>query len=641
MCGLIAGIFNRKVERRLVDKALAVLDHRGPDGVGAWYSEDQTWMLGHARLSIIGLHNGTQPIANGNGDVQIVVNGEFYGYRDIRENLKQSGCDFATESDSEIALHLYLQEGTRCFSKLRGEYAGVIADKRNNIMIGFRDRFGIKPLFYTVQNNEVIFGSEIKSLLALGVESKWDRQSVFEEVFMTRSHEQTLFAGIHSVPPGHYAIVQNGDVKLYPYWDHHFPTAAELSGDDRSEQEIIDGFRDVLSDAVKERMVADVEVASYLSGGIDSCAVLGLAQQQSTQKIRAFTLAFEDALYDESKLARQQADLVGAEYNQIPVSSQHIADNYRAAVWHAESIFFNGHGVAKYILSKAVRDAGIKVVFTGEGADEMLGGYPPFRRDVLLYNNEGQDPATVQKLLDDMYESNKATRGVLTSDSTPPDELNAVVKRLGWTPSWIEVLATMGKSTTDIFRKDFAESLLSTDPYGLTLDRLPINQRLKGRDPLNQAMYLWTKILLPNFILCYLGDRMEMAHSVEGRLPFLDHKVAEYAATLPINMKVRGMREKHVLREATKDVIIDDVYNREKHPFTTPPAQRDDDPMFTMFEDTLNSKALAEQPIYDPALAKQLFLDLKNSPPEERFGKEGILQRIVSTTLMHEQFSMS
>jgi asparagine synthase (glutamine-hydrolysing) len=641
MCGLIAGIFRERVKSNLVDAALSSIAHRGPDGVGTWYSKDKTWMLGHVRLSIIGLENGRQPIGNHSGEVQLVINGELYGYQDIRKNLLAEGHKFSTESDSEIALHLYLQSGVHSLRQLRGEFAGVIADQRNGIMIGFRDRFGIKPLFYTVHNNEVLFASEIKALLALGVESKWNRQSVFEEAFNCRSHENTLFEGIYCIPPGHYAVAQKGNVKLYPYWDLEFPAAENLSQDDRSEQDIIDGFREVLSDAIKERMVADVEVASYLSGGIDSCAVLGLAQQQTNRKIRAFTLAFDDVLYDESSLAKQQAELVGSSYNVIPVSSRDIADNYSDGVWHAETVFLNGHGVAKYILSEAVRDAGIKVVFTGEGADEMLGGYPPFRRDVLLYNNAGQDEATVKRLLDDMYQSNKATRGLLTSDKEPPAELESVRQRLGWIPSWIEVFAAMGKSTTELFRKDFTESLSGTDPYGLTLDRLPLIERLSGRDPLNQSLYLWSRIVLPNFILTLLGDRMEMAHSLEGRLPFLDHKVAEYAANIPINMKVRGMREKHVLREAARDVIIEDVYNREKHPFTSPPAQQDDDPMFALFEDVLNSSALDDQPVYDPQFSRQLLKDLRNSAPEERFLKEGMVQRIVSATIMHDRFGMS
>ena len=410
MCGIIAGQYREKANRDNVDRALDSIRHRGPDGTGTWYSSGDGWMLGHTRLSIIGLDNGRQPISNSADNVHIVVNGEFYGYQSIRDELRSEGFVFSTDSDSEIALHLYLSQGVTGLQKLRGEFAVVIADQRNNAMLAVRGRFGIKPLFYTVHNGNVLFASEVKALLELGVPARWDNQSVFQEAFLVRPQERTLFKDIHTVPPGHYAVAQDGNVRIYPYWDLEFPTAQTLGKDSRSDQEVTDGFRNVFNDAIRERLIADVEVASYLSGGIDSCAVLGLAQQQMDRPIRAFTLAFEDALYDESKIAREQAEFVGASYHEVPISSQDIVDNYADAVWHAETVFMNGHGVAKFLLSQAVRDAGIKVVFTGEGADEMLGGYPPFRRDVVLYNSEGQDPETVERLIQEMYDSNKATR---------------------------------------------------------------------------------------------------------------------------------------------------------------------------------------------------------------------------------------
>ena len=641
MCGVLAGLFDGVVNPEQIDRALSSLSHRGPDFTNKWVCDDGRWFLGHTRLSIIGLDNGTQPISNRDGDVRIVVNGEFYGYQAIRDRLRNDGFHFSTDSDSEILLHLYQREGMGAVDSLRGEFAAVIADRRNNAMIGIRDRFGIKPLFYTVHQGNVLFSSEIKALLAMGVPARWDRESVFQEAFLFRPAERTLFAGIFAVPPGHYAIAQRGHVAVYPYWDSRFPTAGALADDDRSDAEIVTGFRDVLSDAVRERLIADVEVASYLSGGIDSCAVLGLAQQELHRPIRAYTLTFEDALYDESALAQQQAKYSGAAYHPVPITSQDLADSYGDAIWHAETIFSNGHGVAKFLLSRAVRDAGIKVVFTGEGADEMLGGYPPFRRDVLLYNSEGQDPEVVERLLAEMNASNQATRGLLTSDAEPAAELDTVSRRLGWVPSWIEVFADMGTRTTRLMRDDFMRDMTGINPYELTLSRLPLSERIRGRDPLNQSLYLWSHTMLHNFILTFLGDRMEMAHSIEGRVPFLDHKVAEFAAGIPIQMKVKGMREKHVLREATRDVIIDPVYNREKHPFTTPPAQHDDDPMRTLFADVFASAALDNQPVFDPAASRALLDELPTLPPEDRFAAEGLIQRILCTALIHERFAMS
>ncbi len=642
MCGIVAGVFRKPADEQALERAMDRLTHRGPDARGRWLSEDRTWALGHTRLSIIGLDNGAQPMAAAEGAVQMVVNGEFYGYRAIRDRLREEGARFASDSDSEIALHLYLAKGVGAVQELRGEFAVIIADRRNNTMIAIRDRFGIKPLFYAVHDGNVVFASEIKALLALGVPARWDHEAAYQEAFFFRPHERTLFAGIHTVPPGHYMIAQNGEVRAYPYWDLDFPTQAELSRDTRSDDEIVTGFREVLGEAVRERQVADVEVASYLSGGIDSCAVLGLAQEELDRPIRAFTLTFDDAVYDESALAEQQAAHVGATFHPVPVTTQDLASHYADAIWHSETTFVNGHGIAKYMLSRAVRDAGIKVVFTGEGADEMLGGYPPFRRDVLLYNSEGQDPATIDRLLAEMSASNEASRGLLTTDREAPEELGSVTRRLGWAPSWIEIFSHMGLKTTALFRPEFLAGLEAMDPYESGLARLPLDQQVIGRDPLNQSLYLWARVQMPNFILTFLSDRMEMAHSIEGRVPFLDHKVAEYAAGIPIHMKINGMREKHVLREAARDVIIEPVYNREKHPFMTPPARGDeDDAMFELFGDSFCSDAFDDQPVFDPDAIRALYAFAPESTAEERLARDALFHRVLSATVLHERFGMS
>ncbi len=642
MCGFVGGLLRGPLDPKRLDRALELLHHRGPDAVGKWVAPDGRWFLGHTRLSIIGLDNGDQPISDATGDVQLVVNGEFYGYRAIRERLRAEGCAFTTDSDSEIALHLYLREGMNLGRHLRGEFAALVADRRNRAMLAIRDRFGIKPLFYAVHEGDVLFASEVKALLALGVPARWDREAVLQESFHFRPHSRSLFAGIRTVPPGHYAIAQRGEVSVYPYWDLAFPTAAQLAADDRSDAEVVAGFRTVLDDAVRERLVADVEVASYLSGGIDSCAVLGLAQRHMDRPIRAFTLSFEDARYDESALARAQAERSGASFQPIPVSPRALADAYADAVWHAETPFVNGHGVAKFLLSRAVRDAGIKVVFTGEGSDEILGGYAPFRRDVLLYNSARQDPATVSRLLAELRASNQAVPSLVASEEAPIAELETVRRRLGWVPSWIQAFSTLGRKTTELFSREMAASVVGMNPYEVALSRLAIDERVAGRDPLNQALYLWSRVHLPNFILTFLSDRMEMAHSIEGRVPFLDHEVAEYAAGIPIHMKINGMREKHVLREAARDVLIESVYDREKHPFSTPPPKLgEDDAMWELFGDVFASSLLDDQPIFEPASVRALFGALPDRTPEERLAADGLLNRILSLTLMHQRFEMS
>src|ERR1700742_2663406 len=454
------------------------------------------------------------------------------------------------------------------------------------------------------------------------------------------SIEKTEFARIGTVPPGCYAIARDGDVRIYPYWDWEIPTAEQMRADTRSEADIVDEFRETLRDSVRQRLVADVEVASYLSGGIDSCAVLGLAQQEMDRPIRAFTLTFDNALYDETSIAEAQAKHVGATFHPIAITGREIADAFKDAVWHAETQMFNGHGVAKYLLSRAVRAAGIKVVFTGEGADEMLGGYAFFWVDAL---NDNATLSAVEKsaLFDEMLGANAATRALLMPEQVDSPEMQAVQRRLGWLPATPNVGVAPMNSVRPLFRDDLPVSVREFQPLVCALDRLPLAQRVAGRDRLNQMLYVNAKTVLPNFVLNYLADRMEMAYSIEGRVPFLDHHVAEAAARIPVSMKVKGIREKQVLREAARDALIPEVYDRQKHPFTTPPTRNAKDPMLAFYRDTFASQAAKDQPIYDMKKVSAALDQLLEFPDDQRIAVEGGLQRVASVVALQELFSMA
>jgi asparagine synthase (glutamine-hydrolysing) len=638
MCGIFAAMTTNGLAPENRNAAIKSLYHRGPDGADSWTSNNGRWVLGHTRLSIIGVDNGSQPMTSPDGAIHSVVNGEFYGYQEIREALRSDGYQFATDSDSEIAIHLYHQKGMQAATELRGEFAVIIADEREQTMIAIRDRFGVKPLYYAALSGNVYFASEIKALLALGVPARWDIEGATGGV--ARSHEVAEFAGIHTVPPGNYAIAKDGVVRIYPYWDWEIPTAAQMQNDQRSEEEVVDEFRAALLDSVKQRLIADVEVASYLSGGIDSCAVLGLAQQCMDKPIRAFTLTFDNPLYNEASIAEATAKHVGASYHPIPITGLDIADSYADAVWHSETQMFNGHGVAKYILSKEVQKAGIKVVFTGEGADEMLGGYPYFRADAVN-NNPALNSAEKLAMIEEMFGTNQATRALVMPATINNPEMQAIKRRLGWAPASLNVNMAMRKSASMFWTQTIQSQIQNHFPIIAGLDRLPLSQRVSGRDHLNQALYINAKTMLPNFILNYLGDRMEMAHSIEGRVPFLDHHVAEVAARIPVNMKVKGIREKHVLREAAKDVLIPEVYNRQKHPFTTPPVRKNDDPMLAFYQDTFASKAASEQPIYDMNKTQSALKKLFECSDEQRIAMEAGLQRVATAIIMQQKFSMN
>ena len=642
MCGLLGALLD---EPRLTDEQVAGaqgrIAHRGPDHTAWRFSKDRHAVLGHVRLSIIGFANGDQPLVNEAGDVHCVVNGELYGHRAIRAELAAEGWHFITDSDSEIALHLYEKLGGDFVHRLRGEFAVVIVDERRRCLIAVRDRFGIKPLYCTVLGGSAYVASEIKALLALGVPARWDADAFFAEVHNFRGADRTLFAGIYAVPPGCVLLARDGRVEVRPYWDTQFPTRSELAADERSEAEVVAGFRDVLDDAVGERLVADVEVASYLSGGIDSCAVLGLAQRRLDRPIRAFTITFGDEIYNEESLARKTAEWLGATFVPVPVSQEDLTDTFSDALWHAETLVFNGHGVAKYLLSRAVRDAGVKVVFTGEGADEIMGGYPPLRRDLLLHNAEDQQLEDVGKLLAELTATNRSSRGLLTADGSAAPGLEVLETRLGWVPSTLSTGATIAAKMYPLFDEDYLRTRLRANPYTELLDSVDVRGRLAGRDPVNQALYLWTRTQLPTYVLTFLGDRMEMAHSVEGRVPFLDHHVAEYTARLPVHYKIRGLREKHVLREAVRDVVLPEIYDRHKHPFMAPPARDGVDPLAVFCQDTLRSELVENQPFFDPARVRRLMDDVNAMAPDDRAAFEGVVLRVVSTCLLTQRFGLS
>lgn len=525
--------------------------------------------------------------------------------------------------------------------RLRGEFALVIADERRRCLIAARDRFGIKPLYYAVVGGDVFVASEIKALVALGVPARWDAEAFYAECHSVRAPDRTLFAGIYAVPPGCLLHARDGRVDIRPYWDLEYPEAAELAADRRSDEEIVAGFRAVLDDAVAERLVADVEVASYLSGGIDSCAVLGLAQRRLDRPIRAFTIVFGDELYNEERLAQQTAERLGSTFVPVPVSQQALVDAFPDALFHAETLVFNGHGVAKYLLSRAVQDAGIKVVFTGEGADELLAGYPPFRQDLLRHNPHGQDPAQLEAMMAELRAANQSSRGLLTADGAAAPGLDVVATRLGWVPSGLETFSTLAAKMLPLLQPDTFRAAAVDNPYTELLDTLDAPRRLAGRDPVNQALYIWTKTMLANYVLTVLADRMEMAHAVEGRVPFLDHHVAEYVVRLPVHHKIRGLTEKHVLREAVRDVVLPEVYDRHKHPFMSPPARNDHDALGQYCQDVLRSTRVQNQPFFAPDRVRDLMDRMAASEPGDRAAYEGVVLRILSTCLLQERFDMA
>jgi len=639
MCGIVAAVSRQgSVSADALHRASRKLHHRGPDAHRVWVDPRCRAGLGHARLSIIDLATGDQPIANENQQLRIVANGEFYDFERIRCELEKQGHVFNTRSDSEIALHLFEDRGARSLHALRGEFAYAIWDERDGVLFAARDRFGIKPMYYTVHNGTFYLASEIKAFAEFGVPLRWDRDTLYDIHFVTHAPDRSLFEGIYQLPPGSYLMTDGEHVRVTQYWDWDYPLkdGAVVPKDPR---EHIERFQHEFEEAVRLRLRADVPVACYLSGGIDSCTVLGVASKLSSRPLRAYTLSFDHADYDEGAIAEEQARLSGAEFCRIDIRSEHMADHLADALYHAERPFANSHVVAKYLLSRAVRDSGVKVVLTGEGSDEILAGYPHFRRDAVMYGSDGLDAASKQQLLAQLEAANRVSAGLLMPQ--PGTRIESVRQALGYVPSQLETWSQIGSSLLSVASDDFTNAYADRDTYRLLMNCLDVERQMDGRDVVNQSLYVWAKTMLPNYILSNLGDRMEMAHSVEGRLPFLDHHVVEAVAQMPVSMKINGMTEKWVLREAAKPVITDTVYRRQKHPFMSPPSTvQQGGKLFTMLQDTLRSEMLDGPGIYDRKKVVGLLDSFPSMDGPTRTRMDSTLMWMSSICLLHERLGM-
>jgi asparagine synthase (glutamine-hydrolysing) len=644
MCGIV-GFHSpdRPVSPQVLARATATLYHRGPDGQRHWVDPTGRVGLGHARLSIIDLDTGDQPLTNEDEQLHVVVNGEFYDFERIRADLQARGHRFRTGSDSEVVLHLYEEYGAHCVQHLRGEFAFLLWDRRQQRLLAARDRFGIKPLFYAELEGTLAFASEAKALFAAGLAPRWDLDTYAQLAALGGfAPDRSLFEGVSQVPPGHYLLASGRNRRLVRYWDFDYaPSGPPPPPDPGTDARHIEQFGAALDEAVRLRLRADVPVGCYLSGGLDSCAVLGLAARHSAKPIRAFNLSFDQPEYDEEAIAREMAARANAEYVTISISQQGLAESLPDAVWHSEQPFMNSHGVAKFRLSRAVREQGYRVVITGEGSDEILAGYPHFRRDMLLHDHGGQDPTVIRKLLEDLDRGNAVSRGLLLPDGdTLP--LDSVRRVMGFAPSWVEAFASAGLKIRGLLAPGFLERQQGRDPFLALLDGIDVGGQLRGRPRVHQSLYLWSKTVLPNYILTVLGDRMEMANSVEGRVPFLDHVVVELARSLPVSAKIRGMTEKWVLREAARPVLTPTVYHRQKHPFLAPPAAASPQgALHELMQATLRGRALDRVPFYDRAKVIALLDDLPRRSLAAQSAIDPVLMQILSACVLAARFGIS
>ena len=544
-----------------VSAGLKALRHRGPDRCRIWRSPSGLVTLGHARLRVMDLSTGDQPIANETGHIHCVVNGEFYDFEQIRTSLESHGHQFTTRSDSEILVHLYEDFGVNCLHHLRGEYAFVLWDEDRQTLFAARDRFGIKPLFISDLQGTVLFASEIKALHAAGVPAEWDEQGFFEKLVLHSPIQgRTLFRYVTELPPAHYLIARNGSITQHAYWDFNYPPEAGVQPN-RSDEDYATHLFESLDEAVRTRLRADVPVACYLSGGIDSASVLAMMSRHASQPIHAFCLTFDDPAFDEFAAAQETAAYVNAHLHAVPLTEATLAADLEDAVWHGETVFTNAQCVAKFALSRAVRNAGYSVVLTGEGADEILAGYPPF-------------------VVDSARQANPSCLPIPLHLTARP---SVFLDRLGYRPAWHEAQDCL----LDLLEPVLPSPHSRESTRGRFLDGLDLTHQLTGRSVVNQSLYLYNKTALSGHILTVMGDRMEMAHSVEGRVPFLDHHLVEFSRCLPSSLKIRDFAEKFVLRKAMRIFVPPATCGRRKQALQTPPYLVKSGPMNTLLQDNV------------------------------------------------------
>ena len=649
MCG-IAGIFHsdpsQKIDPQLLVNMAAIQHHRGPDGFGYKKIDDRGVGFSHARLSIIDLNEqrSRQPFLSQDEQLLLAHNGEFYDYKRIRAELTLHGARFRTKSDSEMVLHLYPRYGLDdMLPYLRGEFAFALYDRAKDRLMLVRDRFGIKPLYWTETKGKIVFGSELKVLFAHpDVPRRFNAKGIYHQLMQTIVPGSTAFDGIQQIKPGHALIIerQHGKFKIsdQKYWDMDFPLMDERV--ERDEQEYIEGVREQLLTATQLRLEADVPVACYLSGGIDSCSILGMAAASQQSPVKAFTIGFDDSDYDETPIAQEMAASVGADQDVMRLQADHLYDNFEETLWHTERTIYNTLGVAKLLMSRHVNKAGYKVVVTGEGSDELFSGYPAFRRDMFLHGMDTLSPAERAEWEGILAEANKLFQGaMLAEDEVSDDSLNRLV---GFTPSCLQPWLASAAHVPELLHPDLRKQLQAYQPGKAIAEALD-GDMLEGRHPLDKAQYVWIKTMLEGQILTWGGDRVDMANSMEARPPFLDHHLAEFATQIPPNLRIKGRTEKYVLREAMKGVLPKVLYEREKFAFMAPPAHTDPKKWAAM-------KALADKYLSDEAIDKAGLLDKEgvnalfkmhessDTPAATQVKLDAVINHMIGIQVLHKQF---
>ena len=640
MCG-IAGFLGTSVPRAerlpLLRRMVAAIAHRGPDDQG-FHLDDSGAGLGHARLSIIDLACGDQPMSNEDGTVWIAFNGEIFNYVELRADLIARGHVFRTHSDTEVIVHLYEEKGPGCVEALNGDFAFAIWDTRRRRLMLARDRMGVRPVFYTEQGGSLFFGSEVKALLAAGAPAELDPVAL-DQIFTFWSPlaPRTAFRGVSELPPAHLLLADARGVSVRRYWSLDYPDSSDQQAVTAGEERRLrDELAALLVDATRIRLRADVPVGAYLSGGLDSSVVTAIMNELAPDQLRTYSVSFESGEFDETPFQDEMVRALGTRHRSIRIGAADVAALFPAVVRHAERPILRTAPAPLLALSGLVHEDGLKVVLTGEGADEAFGGYDIFkeakiRRFCARQPDSKFRPLLLKRLYPYMPRIQGQSQRYLEAffGSRADDIHDPLFSHLP------RFRTTAGGKA--FFSAGLRTALRGYDALAELRDGLP--PEFARWHPLNQGQYLETAHLLPGYILSAQGDRVAMANAVEGRFPFLDHRVVEFGARIPPSLKLKGLREKHLLRESMRWRLPPSILERTKQPYRAPDADAFAAPGAPAYaREMLRPPAVEAGGVFDPKAVGKLAAKL-----HERGSlgtREGMaLVGIMSTALWQEAFT--
>jgi asparagine synthase (glutamine-hydrolysing) len=638
MCGIVGVLgFGGAPDAEFIRRMIGRLYHRGPDGSG--YYRDRRIALGHARLSIIDPAGGAQPMTNEDGTVWVSFNGEIFNYVELGAELRARGHRFRTSSDTEVIVHAWAEWGPKAFERFNGQWAIALWEPQHERLILSRDRMGVRPLYFARAGADFLFASEVKALFVHpGVKRSLDPAGMNQVLtFWSTVAPQTVFAGVCQVPPGTYMVIDTGGARTHQYWHMAFPQAGSEPGQDLQENSA--RLRELVENAARLRFTrTDVPVGAYLSGGLDSSVTASVVASVTSAPLQTFSLRFVDRDFDEGGFQHELARRLGAEHHEVEVDSADIADVFPDVVYHAENPLLRSAPAPLFLLSRLVSDAGYKVVVTGEGADEILAGYDIFRearlREFCFRNPDSTVRGQGLSLLYPWMVRNPGSAPAFARQFFGMD-LDASDLALSHRPRW---------ASTSTLRHMLAPEvrMVSADPTAELIAGMP--RQAGSWDPLARAQWLESTTILPGYILASQGDRMLMANSVEGRFPFLDRDVVEFANALPARQKLMGLDEKHILKHAFADLIPDSILRRPKQPYRAPDASA----FFTAHAtadwlgDVLSPAAVRDAGIFEPGVVESLVAKCVRTQGLRMSNTDNMrILAVISTQLLYEQFVVS